>query len=229
MAHRNTSALLKPPAVSGPHCAWLPDTWQSQPTPGPGAASPHPLLRSSLCAEMGLGKPAEHLQPRCSKLPSVWLLALNQEWKLVHWTVGGGGTVPQGSSQIPLVKMGFHNPTRLLQNTCFCENATYILLLVSTWQVRLSHTLRQLPEEKFRGLSFHQLPSVQRRILSFHVLKAFQWAVYVGAAADVREDCHLATGIWGKQPTSTSPNKENASESSKIFQGSISHIWKKPA
>lgn len=34
--------------------------------------------------------------------------------------------------------------------------------------------------------------------MSFHVLKAFQWAAYVGAAADVREDCHLATGIWGR-------------------------------
>lgn len=72
------------------------------------------------------------------------------------------------------------------------------MLLVSTRQVRLSHTLRQLPEEKFRGSSFHQLPTVQKRILSFHVLKAFQWAVYVGAAADVREDSHLATGIWQK-------------------------------
>lgn len=86
VAHRNTNALLKPRAVSGPHCAWLPDTWQSHTwarTSQPRLAQ-FPLPRSSLCTEMGLGKPAEHLQPHCSKLPSVWLLALNQEWKLAH-------------------------------------------------------------------------------------------------------------------------------------------------
>lgn len=51
---------------------------------------------------------------------------------------------------------------------------------------------------KFRGLSFHQLQSVQSKMLSFHIFEAFQWAAYVGATADVREDCHLATGIWAK-------------------------------
>lgn len=51
---------------------------------------------------------------------------------------------------------------------------------------------------KFRGLSFHQLQSGQRKMLSFHVFKAFQWAAYVGATADVREDYHLARGRWGK-------------------------------
>lgn len=60
--------------------------------------------------------------------------------------------VPRGSIQISFVRIGLHNLTRLLRKTCFCENATYILLLGSTWQVRLSHTLWQLPEEKFRDL-----------------------------------------------------------------------------
>lgn len=147
---------------------------------------------------MGLGKSTKCLQTRCSKLPSLCLLAHNREQELVHWIVGGRCTVPQGSIQIPSVRTGLHNLTRLLRKTCFCENATYILLLGSTWQVRISDTPWQLPEERFKGLSFCQLQSVQRRVLSFNVFKAFQWGPYVGAAADTREDCHLATCIWGK-------------------------------
>lgn len=94
--------------------------------------------------------------------------------------------VPQGSIQISFIRIGFLDLTRLLRKTCFCENATYILLLGSTRQVRLSDTPWQLPEERFKGSSFCQLQSVRRRILSFNVFKAFQWAPSVGAAADIR-------------------------------------------
>lgn len=62
-----TSLCLAPWHVAEPPCT---RARTSQPRP-----IQFPVPRSSLCAEMGLGKPAEHLQPLCcSELPSVWLL-----------------------------------------------------------------------------------------------------------------------------------------------------------
>lgn len=52
--------------------------------------------------------------------------------------------------------------------------------------------LWQLPPKNSKGLSIHQLQLVQRRIL-------FQWAAYAGAAAEVREEYHLAVRVSGEK------------------------------
>lgn len=59
--------------------------------------------------------------------------------------------------------------------------------------------LWQLPPKNSKGSSIHQLQLVQRRILLFNFLKKFQWAAYAGAAANVREEYHLAVRVSGEK------------------------------
>lgn len=98
------------------------------------------------------------------------------------------------------VRTGLHNLTRLLRKTCFCENATYILLLGSTWQVRLSDTPSSFQRKGSKAYHFVSCNQFKGEFCHLMFLRHFSgllmWEQQL--TSDTREDCHLATCIWGK-------------------------------